>query len=210
MPQPRLDDDLLNRPGGRLEISTPALVLDLDALEANIAAMAGWAKREGIGLRPHAKTHKCAAIGRLQMQAGALGLCCAKLAEAEALAAAGLDRFLLTSPAIGDRKIARQLRLAARCAEVMVVVDDADNARALGAAARAAGRDLGVFIDADIGQQRTGVLDAESALALAGIIAAEPRPLFQGLQGSAGQVPPILHFAARRRTSPTNQNETTS
>src|SRR3546814_1921663 len=88
MPQPRLDEDLLNRPGGRLEISTPALVLDLDALEANIAAMAGWAKREGIGLRPHAKTHKCAAIGRLQMQAGALGLCCAKLAEAEALAAA--------------------------------------------------------------------------------------------------------------------------
>src|SRR3546814_15550840 len=87
----------------------------------------------------------------------------------------GLDRFLLTSPAIGDRKIARLLRLAARCAEVMVVVDDADNARALGAAARAAGRDLGVFIDADIGQQRTGVLDAESALALAGIIAAEPR-----------------------------------
>src|SRR3546814_9297220 len=123
MPQPRLDEDLLNRPGGRLEISTPALVLDLDALEANIAAMAGWAKREGIGLRPHAKTHKCAAIGRLQMQAGALGLCCATLAEAEALAAAGLDRFLLTSPAIGDRQIARLLRLAARCAEVMVVVD---------------------------------------------------------------------------------------
>src|SRR3546814_18586020 len=97
------------------------------------------------------------------MQAGALGLCCAKLAEAEALAAAGLDRFLLTSPAIGDRKIARLLRLAARCAEVMVVVDDADNARALGAAARAAGRDLGVFIDADIGQPRTGVLAAERA-----------------------------------------------
>src|SRR3546814_8172371 len=89
MPQPRLDEDLLNRPGGRLEISTPALVLDLDALEANIAAMAGWAKREGIGLRPHAKTHKCAAIGRLQMQAGALGLCFAKLAEAEAMAEIG-------------------------------------------------------------------------------------------------------------------------
>src|SRR3546814_18548207 len=112
MPQPRLDEDLLNRPGGRLEISTPALVLDLDALEANIAAMAGWAKREGIGLRPHAKTHKCAAIGRLQMQAGALGLCCAKPAEAEALDAAALTRFLLTSPAIGHRKIPRPTSLA--------------------------------------------------------------------------------------------------
>src|SRR5690606_14868354 len=106
-------------------------------------------------------------IGRLQMQAGALGLCCAKLAEAEALAAAGLDRFLLTSPVIGARKLERLMRLAAG-AEVMVVVDDADNARMLGAAAAAAGRDLGVLIDADIGQQRTGVRDAESALALAG------------------------------------------
>src|SRR3546814_9197666 len=111
------------------------------------------------------------------------------------------DLFLLTSPAIGDRKIARLLRLAARCAEVMVVVDDADNARALGAADRAAGRDLGVFIDADIGQQRTGVLDAESALALAGTIAAEPRHIFTGLQGSAGQVQHIMDFAERRRAS---------
>src|SRR3546814_11813970 len=114
------------------------------------------------------------------MQAGALGLCCAKLAEAEALAAAGLDRFLLTSPAIGDRKIARLLRLAARCAEVMVVVDDADNARALGAAARAAGRDLGVFLAADIGQPRTGVLDAERAPALPGLTPPRPRQLGGG------------------------------
>src|SRR3546814_3631998 len=83
----------------------------------------------------------------------------------------------------------------------MVVVDDADNARALGAAARAAGRDRGVFIDADIGQQRTGVLDAESALALAGIIAAEPRLIFKGLQGYAGQVQHIMDFAERRRAS---------
>src|SRR3546814_11233946 len=187
MPQPRLDEDLLNRPGGRLEISTPALVLDLDALEANIAAMAGWAKREGIGLRPHAKTHKCAAIGRLQMQAGALGLCCAKLAEAEALAAAGLDRFLLTSPAIGDRKIARLLRLASRCAEVLVVVDDADNARALGAAARAAGRDPGVFIDAAIGTQRTVVLAARSARPLGRTLAPAPAPTFPALARTDGR-----------------------
>src|SRR3546814_8899338 len=123
MPQPRLDEDLLNRPGGRLELATPALVLDRDALEANIAAMAAWAQREGIALRPHAKTHKSAAIGRLQMAAGALGLCCAKLAEAEALAADGLDRFLLTSPVIGRRKLERLMTLAARCAELMVVVE---------------------------------------------------------------------------------------
>jgi 3-hydroxy-D-aspartate aldolase len=201
MPQPRLDEDLLNRPGGRLEVATPALVLDLDALEANIAAMAAWAKAEGIALRPHAKTHKSAAIGRLQMQAGALGLCCAKLSEAEALAAAGLDRLLFTAPVIGARKLERLLRLAARCAELMVVVDDADNARALAAAAEAAGRDLGILIDVDIGQQRTGVTDAAQALALAEIVARAPRLSLKGVQGYAGQVQHIADFAERKRQS---------
>ncbi|MPZ08605.1 MAG: DSD1 family PLP-dependent enzyme [Kiloniellaceae bacterium] len=201
MPQARLDEDLLNRPGSRLEIATPALVLDLDALEANIAAMAAWATSQGVALRPHAKTHKCAAIGRLQMAAGALGLCCAKLSEAEALAAAGLERFLLTAPVVGARRIARLLKLAARAGEVMVVVDDAENLRALGAAADAAGCDLGVLIDVDIGQERTGVIDAEAALVLAGIIAGAPRLTFKGLQGYAGQVQHIAGYAERRRAS---------
>jgi D-serine deaminase-like pyridoxal phosphate-dependent protein len=201
MPQPRLDDDLLDRPGSRLEIATPALVLDLDALEANIAAMAAWAQRAGVALRPHAKTHKCAAIGRLQMQAGALGLCCAKLAEAEALAAAGLDRLLLTSPVIGARKIDRLMALAARTAELMVVADDADNLRALGAAAAAAGRDLAVLIDVDLGQQRSGVTAPQQALALAAIVAGEPRLSLRGVQGYAGQVQHIADFGERRQAS---------
>lgn len=201
MPQPRLDEDLLNRPGSRLELTTPALVLDFDALEANIAAMAGWAERSGIALRPHAKTHKCAAIGHLQMAAGALGLCCAKLAEAEALAAAGLDRLLLTSPIVGARKVERLLRLAARCAELMVVVDEADNLRALAAAAEAAGCDLGILIDVDIGQRRTGVTDAAQALALAETVAASPRLSLKGVQGYAGQVQHIADYAERKQQS---------
>lgn len=201
MPQPRLDEDLLGRPGSRRALATPALVLDLDVLEANIAAMAAWARAEGIALRPHAKTHKCATIGRLQMQAGALGLCCAKLAEAEALSAAGLDRFLLTSPVVGARKLERLMRLAADCSELMVVVDDSDNVRALGAAATAAERDLGVLIDVDIGQQRSGVTDAESALALAEAIAAEPWLTLSGVQGYAGQVQHIAAYEERRRQS---------
>lgn len=201
MPQPRLDEDLLNRSGSRLELATPALVLDLDALEANITAMAAWAQQAGIALRPHAKTHKSAAIGRLQMQAGALGLCCAKLAEAEALAAAGLDRFLLTSPVIGARKLERLVRLAAGCSDLMVVVDDADSVRALGAATAAADRALGVLIDVDIGQQRTGITDAERAVALAELIAGEARLSFRGVQGYAGQVQHIADFALRRRQS---------
>ena len=201
MSQPRLDADLLNRPGGRLELATPALVLDLDALEANIAAMAAWAQRAGIALRPHAKTHKSAAIGRLQMKAGALGLCCAKLAEAEALAVAGLDRFLLTAPVTGARKIDRLMGLAARTGDVMVVADDADNIRALGAAAEARGCEIGVLIDVDIGQQRTGVTDAEGALALAEIVADEPRLAFKGVQGYAGHLQHIAGFDERKAAS---------
>src|SRR3546814_15042082 len=110
MPQPRLDADLLNRPGGRLELATPALVPDRDALEANIAAMAAWAQREGIALRPHAKTHKSAAIRRLQMAAGALGLCCATLAEAEAVAEAGRHPLPLLPPVVAPRNLTRLLR----------------------------------------------------------------------------------------------------
>jgi len=201
MPQPRLDEDLLGRPASRLALATPALVLDLDVLEANIAAMAAWAKAEGIALRPHAKTHKCATIGRLQMQAGALGLCCAKLAEAEALAAAGLDRLLLTSPVVGTRKLERLMRLASSTGELMVVVDDADNLRALSTAAAAAGRDIGVLIDVDIGQQRTGVVDPDDALALAAIIADSPPLSLRGVQGYAGQVQHIADFAERRQQS---------
>jgi D-serine deaminase-like pyridoxal phosphate-dependent protein len=201
MPQPRLDDDLLNRPASRLQIATPALVLDLDALEANIAAMAAWAQRAGIALRPHAKTHKCAAIGRLQMQAGALGLCCAKLSEAEALAAAGLDRLLLTAPVVGARRIDRLMALAARCTELMVVVDDAMNVDALAAAAAAAGRDLDVLIDVDVGQLRTGVTSVEAALALAERIARAPRLTLKGVQGYAGHVQHIAGYDDRRRAS---------
>src|SRR5690348_12139670 len=89
--------DLLGRPGSRALIDTPALVLDLDALEANIATMAELARTRGIALRPHAKTHKSSRIARLQLAAGAVGQCCAKLGEAEVLAAAGIGGLLITS-----------------------------------------------------------------------------------------------------------------
>ncbi len=201
MSQPLLDKDLLNRPGSRLELSTPALVLDLDALEANLAAMTAWARSQGIALRPHAKTHKCAAIGRLQMAQGALGLCCAKLAEAEALAAAGLDRFLLTSPVVGARRIARLLKLAGQCRELMLVADEPGNLRELAAAGAAAGATLDILIDVDVGQERTGVRDADAALLLAGIIAETPALALKGVQGYAGHVQHIADFEERRRAS---------
>ena len=201
MSQAFLDRDLLARPGGRKDITTPALVLDLDALEANLDAMTAWAQSQNIALRPHAKTHKCAAIGKRQMERGALGLCCAKLAEAEALAAAGLDRFLLTSPVVGPRKIARLMALAAQCSELMLVVDDAANVAALAEAAEHAGRNLDLLIDVDVGQRRTGVTSSGAALALAERIAAAPHLTLRGLQGYAGDVQHIANFEERKRAS---------
>ena len=101
------DKGLIGQAHSRERVDTPALVLDLDAFDDNVATMAALARERGIGLRPHAKTHKSIAIGRQQMAAGAVGLCCAKLGEAEALAAGGLDRLLLTSPVLGEGKIRR-------------------------------------------------------------------------------------------------------
>ena len=201
MPQPLLDQDLIARPGSRLEITTPALVLDLDALEANLAAMAERAKAQGIGLRPHAKTHKSVAIGKRQMDLGALGLCCAKLSEAEALAEGGLDRFLLTSPVTGARRIERLLALQARCSELMLVVDDLENLRQLGAAAAASGQTLDLLIDVDIGQHRTGVASQQQALALAEAMGDHPNLNLRGLQGYAGQLQHIADYGERRRAS---------
>ena len=201
MPQALLDEDLIARPGGRLEITTPALVLDLDALEANIAAMAETAAAQGIALRPHAKTHKCIAIARRQLDQGALGLCCAKLGEAEALAGGGLDSFLLTSPVTTARRIERLLDLKARCRELLVVVDDLENLRQLGAAAAARGAALDLLIDVDVGQHRTGVADAEQALALAAAIAAHPNLVLVGLQGYAGHLQHVAGYDERRSAS---------
>ena len=108
----------------RRELQTPALVIDLDAFERNVAHMVAHAKKSGIGLRPHAKTHKCSEIAKRQIAAGANGICCAKLGEAEALADAGIDSILVTSPVVSDAGIARVMALNARMRELMVVCDN--------------------------------------------------------------------------------------
>src|SRR5437764_2010963 len=102
-----LHQHLINRQGSRAALNTPALIVDLDALERNIAVMAAFAARSGLALRPHAKTHKCAEIARLQIAAGAVGVCCAKLGEAEALSEAGIENILITSPVVGPAAVER-------------------------------------------------------------------------------------------------------
>jgi D-serine deaminase-like pyridoxal phosphate-dependent protein len=182
-----LNDDLIGVPGGRWKLQTPALVLDIEALERNIARMADHARRSGIALRPHAKTHKSAEIARRQIAAGALGVCCAKLGEAEALAEAGIDSILITSPVVTDGGIARLAALNARIAGLIAVCDNAGTALRLDAAAGAAGKTLRIFVDIDPGMGRTGIRP-DRAVPLVEQVAAAQNLEYAGLQCYAGQV----------------------
>lgn len=195
------NQELIGRPDGRGLIDTPALVLDLDVFEANLLAVHDRAKEQGIALRPHAKTHKCATIGRLQREAGAIGLACAKLGEAEALADAGLDQLLLTAPVTGRGKVERLLALNARLGELAVVVDDPDNVAELAAAVARSGQRLSLLIDCDVGLHRFGVTDPEAAVALASAIAAAPGLGLLGIQGYAGHCQAMPSYAERRAAS---------
>src|ERR1700722_3839422 len=128
-----LNADLIGVPGGRWRLATPALVVDLDRLEENIARMARHARVSNVALRPHAKTHKCAEIARRQIAAGSAGICVAKLGEAEALADAGIDSILITSPVVTERGIARLIALNARIPALMTVCDNSEIAERLAA-----------------------------------------------------------------------------
>jgi len=195
------NEALVGRRGSRLLLDTPALVLDLDAFTQNLEVMQEVALGRGVALRPHAKTHKSARIGRAQMEAGAVGLCCAKLGEAEALAAQGLDHLLLTSPMTGLSKVGRLLSLNGRLQDLMLVVDDPENVRELGAAAAGAGKPLKVLIDVDVGTHRCGVTSVNDAVALAGLIAETPSLRLYGIQGYAGHVQSTVDYQERRAVS---------
>lgn len=188
---------LIGQQGGRLGLNTPALVIDHDALTRNIAAMAAFARGAGVALRPHAKTHKSAAIAKMQIEAGALGVCCAKLGEAEALAGEGIESILITSPVVTPQAIARLAALHARIADLRVVADNPDNADALAAALMGAERALPVVVDVDPGIRRTGVASPEAAVALAQRIAQHDVLSYAGVQFYCGAQQHIENFADR-------------
>ncbi len=178
------------------EVDTPALLLDIEQTENNIAMLQAQATRAGVKLRPHAKAHKSTDIGRLQIAAGAAGLCCAKLAEAETMVAAGIDNLLITTPVVDARKIARLIGLA-RAAAVSVVVDDERNIHALADAAREAGTVQRVLVEVDVGQQRCGVAPGPRAAELATLVGRFASLGFDGLQGYHGRLQGIAGFALR-------------
>src|SRR5439155_3521918 len=137
-------------------VETPAVLVDLDVVTRNIEAMAERARRSGVRLRPHAKTHKVVEIGRMQVAAGAGGLSVAKAGEAEVFAAAGFDDLFVAYPVVGADKGRRLLALADR-ARIAVGVDSSDGARTLDAVFRASGRRLDVLLKVDVGFHRVGV-----------------------------------------------------
>lgn len=148
------------------DISGPALLLDRDALDRNIQAVAKIAGDHGVAWRPHVKAHKCSALGRLQVAAGAIGQSCATLREAEAMAAAGIRGILLTSTLATSAQFERLTKLLRSGADVSVVFDDGRAIDPLADVARKAGIELGVLVDVDVGQNRTGVRDLAQAVVL--------------------------------------------
>ena len=160
------------------EIPTPALLLDLDAFEANLRLMADHVKQFGKRLRPHAKAHKCVEIARRQISAGAIGVCVATAAEAELMSGAGIGGLLLTSPLADPRKMARVVATGA-----MVVADHVIQVEWYNAVARAAGRTVDVLVDLDVGDHRTGAASTEQAVEIAKAIDQASHLRLRGLQG---------------------------
>jgi D-serine deaminase-like pyridoxal phosphate-dependent protein len=179
------------------DLDTPVLLVDRPALERNIARMQQMAAAAGIAYRPHAKAHKAPAIAEMQMAAGAAGQCCAKLGEAEVLAAAGIGDLLITTPVVGRGKLKR-LMLLLNDARVAVVTDSSANVAELAQAAQTAGRPLDVLVEVDVGQGRCGVRPGDAAAILAAEIADQKWLKFRGLQGYQGALQMVASAAERR------------
>ena len=189
---------LIGVKGSRSRLNTPALLLDRDALEANIAAMAAHVRRAGIGLRPHSKGAKSIEIARRQMAAGAAGICCTTIGEAEVIAGAGIAGVLITSPVVTPPMIERLVALDGQARGLMVVAYNPANVDALAAAARAAGKPISIDVELDVGQGRTGVTSVDAAIALARRIRASGDLRFAGVQAYYGHLQHVAGFADRK------------
>jgi len=173
------------------ELDTPALVLDLDAFRWNVDRMAAFFADKTAGLRPHSKTHKCPEVALRQLAAGAVGITCAKVSEAEVMADAGVGDILIANQVVGKIKLDRVTDLAARC-DLMVAVDDPANVQELSVACRAKDVTLGVLVEVDIGMKRCGVQPGDEVLTLAHVVADAPHLEFKGLQGYEGHLVHVL------------------
>jgi D-serine deaminase-like pyridoxal phosphate-dependent protein len=179
------------------EIDTPALILDLDAFERNLKHLNESLAGHVIKVRPHAKSHKCPRIALKQMALGAVGVCCQKVSEAEAMIAGGVPDVLIANEVVGTIKL-RRLAALAKQARIAVCADNADNVAAIDAAAREFGVRLDVLVEINVGANRCGVEPGEAAVALARKIAAYANLRFAGLQAYHGSAQHIRSVAERR------------
>jgi 3-hydroxy-D-aspartate aldolase len=179
------------------EIDTPALIVDLEAFERNIAKMAEFASEAGISLRPHAKTHKCPAIALRQIALGAVGQCVQKVGEAEALVRGGIKDVLVTNEIVGSGKLRRLAALASE-ATIGICFDHPDQVDAASRAAGELGVELSALVEIDVGMGRCGVQPGAAALDLAKRIADAPNLNFRGLQAYHGSAQHFEQISARK------------
>jgi D-serine deaminase-like pyridoxal phosphate-dependent protein len=161
------------------DLDTPCLLVDLDAFERNVAAMRAYVRAHGKAWRPHAKGHKSPVIAQKLVAAGAVGATCAKLGEAEVLAAAGVRDLLIANPLVGPLKLRRLVAVSAR-ADPIAIVDHPAQVDALSRAAAAARATLRVLVEVDIGMRRCGVEPGAAAVALARQIDGSPGLVLEG------------------------------
>lgn len=179
------------------EIDTPALILDLDAFERNLERMASFARRSGMRIRPHAKTHKSPFIATQQIARGAVGVCCQKVSEAEVLVAGGVHDVLVSNEIVGAPKLARLAALA-RHARVSVCADDMAAVGELDSAAARAGSILHVLVEIEVGGKRCGIAPGAEAARLAQAIAQSAHLRFDGLQAYQGSAQHLRSDAERQ------------
>ena len=182
------------------ELDTPCLVVAEDILAQNIRTMQAYALAYGKQLRPHAKTHKCSHIARMQAEAGCTGICVAKVSEAEVLVEKGFRGVLITSPVVTQSKIERLMECLSRDHGLMVIVDNPGNAERLNEAAKARALVLNVLVDLDPGMGRTGVSFAEG-MGMGELIERLPYLRLRGIQCYAGHVQHISSFEERNQKS---------
>lgn len=180
------------------DVDTPALLVELDAFEHNLDLMAKTIAGTGLRLRPHAKTHKCAAIALEQIARGAVGVCCQKVSEAEALVAGGVGDVLVTNEIVDARKIARLAQLA-KSARMGVCVDDLGNVQVLADAAAAAGTVLDIYIEVEVGGERCGVQADDGLVSFASKIRELEALRFRGIHAYHGRAQHIRRHGDRQR-----------
>jgi D-serine deaminase-like pyridoxal phosphate-dependent protein len=184
----------------KIDLDTPCIVLDLDILEQNLGRMQAGATAAGKNLRPHAKSHKCSTLAKKQLEQGAIGICAAKVSEAEVLVNSGIHGVLVTGPVASEKKAGRLVKLLGTSPSLMTVVDHAESIELLDRLLTDAGLDMDVLVDIDVGLQRTGV-PPSGALELAERVLASKNLRLKGIQAYAGQVQHIQRYDERKTAS---------